>query len=120
MRRVNLGRWYGVLGAAALLLSLPGCSEKQAPKVQVFSPESGAFTCDLPGSPTVTTESITTPSGTMEVKSYTVTKSQVEYAAKDAAIPQGLAPDALLDIARNEIVKSSGGKLVSENKLALG
>lgn len=68
----------------------------------------------------MTTETIDMPSGAIEIKAYTVMKSEVEYAAKDAALPGGLAPGIALDTARNEIVKSSGGKLLSENKLVLG
>lgn len=116
----GFGRSCSVFGLVALLMAFVGCGEKQAPKVQVFSPESGAFTCDLPGSPTVTTESVNTPSGAMEVKAYTVAKSEVTYAAKDGAIPQGLAPDAALNAVRDEIVKTSGGKLLLENPLTLG
>jgi hypothetical protein len=113
-------RAWPILLVGTLLTQYVGCSEAPPPELTIFSPESGAYTCDLPGKPTVTSETLSTPAGAIEVKAYTVTKADVEYAAKDAEVPKGVTPDKILDAVRSEIVKSSNGKLLNENKISLG
>jgi len=86
-------------------------------------PETGGFSCEMPGDPKVGSQQVNTPIGPIKVVTYTVALPNREYRIGSTPIPPNspvLTTAQRLDGARDGAVRASSGTLLGEKKIKLG
>jgi len=116
----RLTGWSVSLLIIAVVLATVGCEKNVA--LEKFSSKAGRFSLMAPGNMEKESRTIQTKVGPVELISYTVSKRNYSYIVSFSDYPQEVVdqsdPDKMLLGARNGLLKSIQGKLISEDKIA--
>ena len=117
-----MARTFCLLLAASAIASIgSGCTP--ALDWKRVEPETGGFSCEMPGDPKVVSQQVASAIGPIKFVTYTVALPNKEYIISSAAMPPK-APTAttaqVLDVTRDGAVRAINGSLLGEKKLKLG
>jgi len=87
-----------------------------------FSPEGGGFRVKMPGAPSKTTRTIETPSGDVKMTYYAIEREKTVFMVMRSDLPPDTVakdPKKVLDEARDNGVRNSGGTLREEKEIKL-
>jgi hypothetical protein len=117
-------------GLLALLLVIAMASspktreESQAIQWQEMYSEAGAFSVQMPGQPTHSSQTVDTPNGPIEVHSFLMEHGEAAYLVTYSDYPEGYAEafdaELLLDDSRDGAVANIQGSLVQEQPIQYG
>jgi len=105
--------------SALLCFQVP---EKLLRDWQEFSPEGGGFRVKMPGAPSTTTRTIETPSGVVKITYYGIEREKTTFLVIRSELPPDTVakdPKEVLDEARENGVRNSGGTLGEEKEIEL-
>jgi hypothetical protein len=119
----SMARALCFLAASVIAGIGSGCINAPAPSWKRVEPETGGFSCEMPGDPKVSSQQVNTVVGPIKVVQYTVTLRNREYVISSTTLPPN-APAATtaqrLDGARDGAVRAINGTLLGEKKIKLG